>query len=169
MLRAARAEKLEAADLAAWHETSLAAVVRRPGSTALRLASQTGVLLVVELDTPVEVEQELRRLRSEAAVGLVVFDRREAPLDPRKFARNLLFAQRFAAGEPIRPDDWADVALCEMRPGQPWAETVSGRRVPLVALRPSGKGLAPQSGRALCDLLQRDLADDGTSWAGYIV
>jgi hypothetical protein len=168
VLRAAQAERLELADLPAWHDASMAAIVRRPGAVPLDSASRTGVLLVVEISTLVDVEQELRRLRDEAAVGMVILGR-EAPVDPRSFARNLLFAQRFRPGEPIRPDDWADVALCEMEPGKPWTESVSGRRVPLVALRSGGQGLLPEDGRALCDLLQRDLAEGPTSWAGFVV
>ncbi len=169
VLRAARAGNLESADLAAWHEASLAAWVVWPDRVSPHSATRAGVLLVVELPPRMDVERELRRLRSEAAVAVVVLDRLEAPLDPRSVAHNLLFAQRFRPGEPIRPDDWADIALCEMRRGEPWTESISGRRVPLVALRPDGQGHFADSARPLCDLLQRDLAEGGTNWAGYIV
>ena len=169
VLRAARADKLQLADLPAWHEAAMTAVVRDPSAELCQAATQTGVLLVADLSTCADLEERLRALRNWAAVGMVIVDGPAAALEVRCVARNLLVAQRFSPGESIRPADWADLALCEMRRGEAVVENTSARQVPLIALRPEGEDLTAQSARALCDLLQRDLAAAGMNWAGYVV
>ncbi len=169
VLRAAQSEEISCDNLPAWHEASTAAVVTRSGIGNTWFASEIGVLFVVELTDPKWLEDSLRRLRSEASVGIVILDRDIAPLSLRSWARNMLFAQKFQSGETVHVDDWADVAICEIEGRTPAAPAVEGRLVPLIAWRPGGKGLFPEGGRALCDLLQRDLAESGINWAGYIV
>jgi hypothetical protein len=169
VLRAARTDNLQLADLPAWHEAAMTAVVRNPSTELCQAATQTGVLLVADLSTCSDLEERLRALRNWAAVGIVIVDGPAAALEVRRVARNLLMAQRFSPGESIQPADWADLALCEMGRGQALLENTSGQQVPLVALRPEGEGLTAQSARALCDRLQRDLAAAGMNWAGYVV
>jgi hypothetical protein len=169
VLRAAQAEHLNYDDLLAWRAASTAAFVDWRDSTSKSMASTLGLLLVAQLSAADDVEAALRELRVEASVGMVILDRRNVPLNPRSMARNLLFAQRFGPGETVHVDDWADVAICELD-GQPLRmPTVLGRSIPLIALRRSGAGGTPQELRAACDLLQRDLAESGINWAGYIV
>ena len=167
VLRGASLDKLRPDDVGAWHGAAMAAIL--PRNATLPRASERGVLIVSDLSGASDVEAELRRLRSEPCVGMVILERENAPLSPRSWARNLLFAQRFRAGETVRVDDWADVAICELAGQTPAPPAVEGRSVPLVAWRAGGHGLLPEAGRALCDRLQRDLAASGINWAGYIV
>ncbi len=114
VLRATRAEKIELGELKTWHETSLAAVIDgRYTGVSLDDASRTGRAAGRhDLNTLDDVENQVVRLREHAAVGMVILDREASFIEPRRFARNMLFGQRFRPGEPIRPDDWADVRAC---------------------------------------------------------
>jgi hypothetical protein len=166
------ASGLPAADgghsLAAWHEAPLAAMVDNPPDRLCELASRLGVLLLARVAAGGDVAAELRRLARWPAVGIAVLTGPPPDDDPRRHARNMLFAQPVAADAPIEPAAWAQLLFCEV--GQPadFARKVAGCRLPIVAVRPCDWS-SPVVARSRCDLLQRDLAAEGLQMAGYLV
>jgi hypothetical protein len=82
----------------------------------------------------------------------------------RGAARNLLFAAKFAANEPIIPPPWAQVLMCDAN-----AENglqIGACRLPILACRRASADIG--AARAACDRLQYDLAPMG-DFAGYLV
>jgi hypothetical protein len=159
VLRGATMDEGNVGDLAAWHESNVAAVVKRPSDRLCEAASRWGVLLVAELERP--NREEVRRLSRWPAVGLVILPT-GCDFDPRSFPHNLLFMERLAGTST--PSAWADVVSHEALPGSEWKPLATS--LPVVATRrPTAEALA--GGRAACDRLQAELAHAGLL-AGYI-
>jgi hypothetical protein len=155
--------------LAAWHEVPLAAAADNPPDRLCELASRLGVLLVARVAGGADVGAELRRLARWPAVGIAILAAPPNDDDPRRHARNLLFAQSVSAGAALKPAAWAHLLFCEVADAADFARKVAGCRLPIVALRPGGDWSSPVEARAACDRLQRDLAAEGLQMAGYLV
>ena len=165
VLRGMHGDASPASDLSPWHAADMAMIVPNPDDPLCREASRQGVLLVAELGA-VDVH-EIARLSRWPAVGIVTLP--DLPtLDLGGLAHNLLLAQRILPEQPLALRPWAQLACREL--GRP--EEFLGRTepcpVPVIALRSAGKPTSIAQGRALCDLLQRDLAGRG-DFAGYMV
>ncbi len=152
-------------DLSPWHESDVAMIVHNPDDALCREASRMGVFLVAALEAG--DPREIARLSRWPAVGIVSLPNLPT-LDLGGLAHNLLLAQRIAPEQPLAPQPWAQLAVCEM--GQ--SEALGGRTetcpIPVIAQRSTGERATIAQGRARCDLLQRDLAGRG-EFAGYIV
>ena len=171
VLRGIFADEVAERGLDAWRLAGATLLARNPGNHLCAEASRLGVLIVAELDA--SETSEIRRLAHWPAVGLIVL--------PKSFAagadhgaRNVLLAERFAAHEPIRPQEWAQVAFCELGEAPDLADRIDGANAPIVALRPSGPLSTVAQGRALCDQLQGELAgrrnrSGALDLSGYIV
>jgi len=154
--------------LAAWHEAPLAAAVDHPSDRLCELASRLGVLLVARV-TGGDVGAELRRLARWPAVGIAILAVPPSDDDPRRHARNLLFAQCVSAQSALEPAAWAQMLFCEVADPADFARNVAGCRLPIIAVRPEATWSSPSEARAACDCLQRDLAAEGLQMAGYLV
>jgi hypothetical protein len=166
-LRAVRSESVPPTELALWRELQTTMIVRNPDETLCRQASEVGVLLVAELEA--FDEQAIRHLARWAAVGMVVL-----PADPgherpalRSLGQNLLFAERFGAGEPLRPSAWADAAFCEMDSPAKLAADIEKCQAALIAVAMPTQYADLPTARSACDQLQRQLAGHDR-WAGYV-
>jgi hypothetical protein len=170
VLRGISRDKLPTTELASWHESDVAMLVRNPDNALCLEASRVGVLLVARLK-PSELN-EIHRLSRWPAVAMVVLPNRHT-IDLGGLAHNLLLAQRFAPGEACALAPWAQVALFDVTP-----DTEIGSQIarfadcplPLIAARIAGdtKRSTVAQARTLCDSLQRDLAGR-VEPAGYIV
>jgi len=166
VLRGVRSTSVPSTELHLWRELQTTLVARNPDDDLCRQASEVGVLLVAELDTL--DEGAIRRLARWAAVGMVVL-----PADPRheraflrSLGQNLLFAERFVAGDPVRPSAWADVAFCEMDSPELTAR-IEKCAAAIVAVASPTQYPDLATARSECDQLQRQLAGHD-QWAGYV-
>jgi hypothetical protein len=153
-------------DLTAAREANVVLCGPPPDDDFCLEASRHGVPLLIELSVPPEqLADEVRRLGQWPAVFILVLDA-NAPMDSaiRAAARNLLFAAKFAADEPIVPPAWAQVALCDINIDN--AQAVGDCPLPTIIRRSESTGI--REARAACDRLQYDLASIG-DFAGYLV
>ncbi len=145
-LRGVRAEAADDDDLRHWHAADTAMVVAHPHDGLCQAASRTGVLIVAELIGA--AIDELRRLSRWPAVGLVSLPSTVRQLPPG-VGRNLLFAQKFAAGEAIAPAEGIDLVFCEVADHAKLPPGANDCLLPIVAVRPArsatsvGQGLRP--------------------------
>lgn len=167
VLRAVRSESVPPSELHLWRELQTARVARNPDDELCRQASEIGVLLVAELDAL--DEETIRRLARWAAVGMVVL-----PADPRheraflrSLGQNLLFAERFVAGVPVRPSAWADVAYCELDSPEMAPASIEKCAAAIIAVARATQYPDLATARSSCDQLQRQLAGHD-QWAGYV-
>jgi hypothetical protein len=168
VLRAVSRDEVPATELSQWRELDAAMLVRDPDEKLCEEASRVGVLLVASVDPPAsDWAGEICRLSRWPAVGMVV-SLGGAALDPDDLNHNLLLAERFRPENPIAPAAWADAVVCDMANPDTWAARTADCKLPIIAARPAAKPRSLMEARALCDLLQRDLADQGEI-AGYIV
>ncbi len=180
VLRGAKPEAADAADLAQWRENRLAMLAPArddspqddsPQDDSLcERASRAGVLLVAHVNQDQDVTNELRRLARCPAVGFAMLDRQPlGPEEVRQIAPNLLLGQRFLPDEEVQPAAWAQVAFCEVDQSEDFAARVKNCVIPVLAIRqrpaPTNDAVAVREG---CDRLQRDLAGAGPI-AGYLV
>jgi Glycosyl hydrolases family 2 len=165
VLRGVLADEVPQTELAAWHEAGTAVVAHNPPDAVLAEASRLGVLVVAHVTS--DETHEIRRLSQWPAVGMVVLSA-AGTLDLHGWAHNLILAQRFAAGQAIRPAAWAQVAFCEVDDPAVLAQSIADCPTAAVAVRPAGSLQSVKLGRALCDQLQADLAGLA-ELAGYIV
>jgi hypothetical protein len=171
VLRGARRDELPSANLAAWRDAGLAIIVPSPDDELGRAASQTGVLLVAQLDDA--NAQEIERLARWAAVGMVVLPA-GAMIDLAGLRHNLLLAEDFGATHPIIPSRWADVVICDVRQRNDLTNPLGACSLPIIASQVDGRAFASAAAaRAGCDRVQGELANRGdlTSYefSGYIV
>jgi hypothetical protein len=165
VLRGVRVEPRTRFDFDAWHAAATAVIVENPNDEFCDQASRQGVLVVAEMATANPAE--IRRVSRWPAVGIVVLPC-GTTVDLNGLAHNLVFAERFAPHEPLRPACWADVVVCEIGERESPGASVADCRLPILAIRP-GVVVGPIAElRAQCDRLQRDLAGQG-EFAGYIV
>jgi len=149
----------------------LCLMIRDPSDALLEEASGLGVLLVVVFDADREndVMAELHRLAQWPAVAMA---RLPATAEPGRWPgrppRNLLIAQYFGPGDPVRVESWAEVVVVEDHDTSLLAERMAGIRVPAVALWRDGTPDHLRTVRRHCDRLQRALAAHG-DFAGYFV
>lgn len=159
VLRGVAIDEEQVGELAAWHESNTAIVVKRPSDVLCEAASRLGVMLVAELD---ELEvAELRRLSRWPAVGFAILPA-GCDFDTRSLAHNLLLVERLKAGQ--QPSTWANVVICEATSTGPWNPPATV--LPILAERRQNAH-SPADGRAACDRLQAELAPAGLL-AGYI-
>ncbi len=189
VLRAVSQGEVPPTELVQWRECDAAMLVCNPDDQLCEGASRVGVLLVAEFDSPTlgpdstilsprgrgQLEgavlsgwaNEIHRLSRWPAVGMVVLPSRTT-LDLAGLAHNLLLAERFRPDQLIVPAAWADAAVCDVADPHDWTARIANCKVPVIAARPSANPASVAEARALCDRLQRDLADRGEI-AGYIV
>jgi hypothetical protein len=79
-----------------------------------------------------------------------------------------VFAEYFAADQPVRSAPRATVALVEVTWPDELPARLAGCHEAVIPLRPMGPAKNLAEARVQCDRLQRDLAGIG-DWAGYIV
>ena len=170
VLRGAEREQVEAADLAAWREASLALVAADPAPDLCQTASEVGVPIVARLpQTGDLLIDRLRQLAPWAAVGMaIVQDESLEASVVRQAVPNLLLAQCVAPASPLRLKSWAQIAICEVGGIDDFACRTRDCAVPVVAYRRLPNRREPAAARAVCDQLQRDLAPL-QDVAGYIV
>lgn len=159
-------ERIGVDDLKAAREANVVLCGPPPDDDVCLEASQHGVPLLIELSAPPEqLADDVRRLGQWPAVFLVVLEP-EAAIDAtiRESARNLLFAAKFSADEPIVPLPWAQLLLCDVTAES--ASRVSDMPLPILARRRASTQI--DAARAACDRLQYDLATAG-DFAGYLV
>lgn len=166
VLRGVAADELPRVDWARWHDAETAMLAHDPDDALCETASRVGVLVVADLDEP-DIH-EIRRLSRWPAVGVISWPGSQTPDHLQGLGHNAIWAQRFAAGEPVAPAPWADAAICELPKSEPTPSGFADCPIPLIAIRPAGKLESVATGRAACDRLQRDLAHHG-QFAGYIV
>src|SRR5690606_27230507 len=123
-------EEERVGDLAPWHETSTAVVVKRPSDMLCEAASRLGVLVVAELDDPDLAE--IRRLGRWPAVGLISLPG-GCQFNAKTVAHNMLLAERLGDAQPAA---WAHVVICEAPPGGVWKPPQSV--LPVIAARRQG-------------------------------
>ncbi len=166
VLRGICKDELPAIRLADWREGCAAMVVYSPDDALCQEASRVGVLIVAQLDAPNVTEiQRLSRWPAVAIVGLPS----KSAIDLQGLAHNLLLAERFAPGQPVEPAPWAQIAICETSHDQAIESRTAQCPLPIIATRIGCQELSTiAEGRALCDLLQRDLAGR-VEVSGYIV
>ena len=165
VLRGVRAEGPPPVDLAAWHECGAAMIVANPDDALCQEASRLGVLLVAELTA--SEAREIRRLSRWPAVGVVTLPG-GMHLDLHGLRHNLLLAERFAGGQPLLPQPWAHLAVCQVDEPSEAGGRIANCVIPVIAARPEATLSSLAAGRALCDRLQSDLAGSCDP-AGYIV
>lgn len=143
-------------------------VVNDPTESVLERASNSGVLLVVEL-TGGDLLPELRKLARWPAVALVIVPSGGGLAgELRAAAPNLLLAQRIDRDEIIELADWAHVAFCDASHVAALRNASQGSPLPIVAQRRLNGDFTLVAARRECDRLQRDLAPLG-DLAGYVV
>jgi hypothetical protein len=170
VLRAADRSNAATPELETWHDTETAMWISPPDFDLCREASRRGVLLVTELTGPLEVlQRQVRQMACWPAAAISVL-RGDLPegANPSEWNPNMLFAQRFAADEPLEPAPWCQIALCEVDDPARFARRTAPLTIPVVAVRPFDQPATIETLRAGCDRLQRDLAPYG-DYAGYIV
>jgi len=135
-------------------------------------SSQVGVPLIVRLpESLLEMEALMYSVAHWPSVAIVYVDA-GAPMiaDPQKRFSNVLFAERFQAGQTVILTEWAQVALCDVHSSNQFSNAVSNCRgeIPVVAIREITGEIAVANARIECDRLQRDLAGV-LDCAGYLV
>lgn len=165
VLRGVRAVGPPPVDLATWHACGAAMIVANPDDALCQEASRLGVLLVAELAA--SEAREIRRLSRWPAVGLVTLPV-GMHLDLYGMRHNLLLAERFSRGQPLLPQPWAHLAVCQVEEPSAAGSIISDSTIPVIAVRPEGALASVAAGRARCDRLQSDLAGLCDP-AGYIV
>lgn len=169
VIRAVHASQLPDCALSAWREADVAMAVDDPDEALCREASRRGVWLTAWLSGPAErIEAELPRLSRWPCLALAVLDSKvELSASARAAAMNLPLAQRFGAGEPVAPAEWAAAAICEDDDSSRLAARAASCEKPVLALRRAGRFDDLTAARRICDELQRDLAGRG-EFAGYM-
>jgi hypothetical protein len=169
VLRGIRVESTDWRDLTAWRNASAAMMVPSPSDQLCEELSETGILVVAELQgTAADIATELARLSRWPAVGLAILRSTETfGIEIRRRAPNILLGQRTKPGAAVEAE-WAHVALCEASDLARFSGCAQETRLPVIAERCTTQRLPPNAARAECDRLQSDLADVG-DFAGYVV
>jgi hypothetical protein len=167
VLRAVDQRSAPAEGLDAWRWSSAAMYVASPHETLCQQASRAGVLLVAEIDQHRDVSSELRRLARWPAVGMIVLQgTTHSRKELRAVAPNALLLQRVTDSEPVVAE-WAQAFLIDdNRLGNLLTANVAGK--PIIVRRTAAPQPSVADARALCDVLQRDMASLG-NFAGYII
>jgi hypothetical protein len=164
VLRGVQTQVRDVEEINAFQDNAGVLVVQNPPDSILDMASLSGVLLVVELDSG-DLLQDLRNLTRWPAVAIAILPTAcDVDDDMRAAAPNLLLAQRIDVTSANPLADWAQVAICdamEVKLAESWA-------VPIVAERRLTGDYTLIEARRECDHLQRDLAPIG-DFAGYVV
>jgi hypothetical protein len=178
VLRGVRANYVSQSDLRELHNADAALYIDEPADELCAAASEEGVLIVAEA----QIEPAaIRRLSRHASVGFVVSaqhsilntqnsihraqsarsttSRLEQHL--RSLAPNVVFVER-CDHACATPTAWAGALLCEE------FDRLSEATLPVIAYRPETAAASIAQRRALCDVLQRDLAGSAEV-AGYLV
>ena len=168
VLRGVSSSSTRAEALDVWRECSAAMVVGEPSDELCRRASAEGVWLVASLEESGQTDKLLRRLRTWAAVAVVILPGEVvAPAELRRIAPNILFAQRWNRAN-VQLASWADLVFADVDEPAAFAAVARQCPLPLVAVRRLREGCDLAAARRACDVLQRDLAP-GSDCAGYVV
>ena len=169
VLRGIRVGATDWPDLTAWRDAAAVLVVPNPSDQLCEELSQTGILVVAELQgTAADIATELARLSRWPAVGVAILKCTETlGIEIRRRAPNILLGRRTKPGAAVEAE-WAHVALCEASDLARFSGCAQETRLPVIAERRTTQRLPPNAARAECDRLQSDLADVG-DFAGYVV
>jgi glycosyl hydrolase family 2 len=168
VLRAVRSQAPSAAILQKCreHSAALLAPAQSLDDRLLTMASEEGVLLIVQLASA-NAAAEISRLSRYAAVAITVL-----PAGSRSsrfaVATNIVLAHPLKQGEIEPPPDDARLVVAEVSDKATFADWASTQHRPVIAFRPLPDSYETAAARAECDRLQRDLAPYG-QFAGYIV
>lgn len=155
-------------EVSVFRENAGVLVIKNPSDSLLDAASESGVLLVVELDGG-DLLQKLRCLTRWPAVAIVILPSDlGGDSELRTAAPNLLFAQRIDFTLPPRLADWAQAVFCDATHAEEFVTIAKSWVVPIVAERRLNGDYTLLEARRECDCLQRDLASLG-DFAGYVV
>jgi hypothetical protein len=153
-----------------WRNAAAAMIVSGPDDSLCEACSREGVLLVARIGrSGVRLKNELRRLSSWAAVGIVVLesDVRDANDIPSS-APNVLLAQYVPTAQSVVPSAWADLLACEVDQPATLAAKIADCALPSLVLKNFGGRAGLSQARAACDELQRNLAPFADV-AGYLI
>lgn len=154
-----------------WRDAATCLVVTDPSPELCLEADRAGVFLVVRLDEARggALAGRVRHFAQHPAiVAAILPESTEADKTLRAASGNMLLAQSFSAGSPCRPDDWADVVVCEVERLGQFAADIDECRLPIIVQRAQAGFAGFNETRLACDHLQRDLARFG-DFAGYLI
>jgi hypothetical protein len=156
--------------LESWRDGAAALYAFQPDDLLCRQASEAGVYLLAELDGPGGATVErIARLAQWPAVAFLVLAAGTPVGELERFAAaNVVLAERFDAGQAVRPSAWARAAVVDVAAAGDFAAAVQDVTLPVIARRPLPQPAPLAVARRACDDLQRELARYG-DFAGYVV
>ncbi len=166
VLRATKLTHVPDLSWQSWREARLAIFAGDPAPNLLELATEQGLMLMLDLEQANWSDRLPQVAKSPAVVIVVV------PLDAslercRELAPNLLIAKRLPDDKFASALDQVDVLLCDL--GQSSGRTqLHCREKPVIGYRGSPGLTDLVTARAACDALQRDLAPE-FDLSGYVV
>jgi hypothetical protein len=173
VLRGVLDASAEAAKLPDWQQASATLICSSTKGEildrALSEASQVGTLAMVEVPRGEAGLRELAQLARNPSVGFAIAQRGpDGSARPSEVAPNILLVQRFAVGDELVPQSWAQAFLADGDDPSRLMQIVEMTELPIIVARPLSGPRPIAAARAACDVLQRDLAALG-QFAGYIV